>query len=324
MSGAFEGYVGDRQVADFRAGSVDGGVHIAATAAGAELILKPAVAAEFTGDRLPDEWFIEPWKEGGRAQLGDGRLSLDGASAGHRGVFGSQRSLEFVATFQKRPHQHVGFAMDFKSLHWITFSTKFGNTLYARSNFFIPEDNRLPGSLLGSPHRFRIDWNLLDVDFWIDGRRVVHQLVPMVGYLRPLASNGGMGGEPLTVDWVRMTPYAPRGSFTSRVLDAGAPARWVACEVDVDLPEKAGLTVEVRGGDSPAPDETWTGWATLANETRNGAALVSRFVQYRAWLASSDRSATPVVRGVQLRYSSSSSSSSSSSGSGTTGGASTS
>src|SRR5436853_4966140 len=226
VSDQVEGRVGDRDIARFRAGVADGGVHLAATAEGPELILRPTVAAEFGGGQLPDDWFVEPWKEGGQAELLDGRLSLDGASAGHKGVFGSPRSLEFVATFQKRPHQHVGFAMDFKSLHWITFSTKFGNTLYARSNFFIPEDNRLPGSLLGSPRRFRIDWNFLDVDFWVDGKKVVHQLVPLVGFLRPLASNGGMGGAPLTVDWVRMTPYERAGAFTSRVLDAGRPARW--------------------------------------------------------------------------------------------------
>jgi hypothetical protein len=303
VQGAAGGGVADVTVADFAKGTCDG-AHVAITADGPELILHPTVAAEFGCDTLPDDWYAEPWKEGGRATVVGSSLVLDGASAGHYNLVGSERSLEFVATFQKRPHQHVGFGTDFRSSHWVTFSTKFGNALYARSSFFIPEDNRLSPGLLGSPHRFRIDWNILDVDFWIDGRHVAHQLVPMVGYLRPLASNGSLGGPPLTVDWLRMTPYRPSGTFTSRVHDAGTTVHWTACALDADIPPNTSVEVELRGGDTPEPDGSWSAWVPVHPATGlNGAALAARYAQYRLLLHTRKSAHTPLVRAVTLRYS---------------------
>ena len=302
-SGAAAGGLTDAAVADFIRGTCEG-AHVATTADGPEVILRPTVAAEFGGDGLPSDWYSEPWKEGGRATVVGGNLVLDGASAGHYNLFGSERSLEFAATFQKRPHQHVGFGTDFRSSHWVTFSTKFGNALYARSSFFIPEDNRLAPGLLGARHRFRIDWNILDVDFWVDGRHVAHQLVPMVGFLRPLASNGSLGGPPLTVDWFRMTPYAPAGAFTSRVHDAGGTVQWTGCELDVDTPPGTIVEVGLRGGDSPEPDGSWTPWAPLdANPVENGALPRSRYAQYRLLLHTRKASQSPIVRAATLRYS---------------------
>ncbi|MFP5319890.1 MAG: hypothetical protein ACLGI2_16550 [Acidimicrobiia bacterium] len=301
--------VTDVEVGDFRAGAPGPGVHIAAVSGGAELILAPTVAAEFCGDALPDKWFVEAWREGGKAEV-NGRLTLEGATAGFAGMYGAGRSLEFAATFEKRPHQHVGFGTDFKNVPWITFSTKFGHSLYARSHFLIPEETRLSPSLLGSPHRFRIDWNVLDVDFWVDGRKIAYQLVPLVGMMRPLAGNGSQGGSPLAVEWVRMTPYAPEGTFVSRVHDAGAEARWEACVLDGDVPDDTSVSIEVRAGSTPEPGPSWSGWATLAGDARLPA---GRYAQYRARLASANRSQTPVLRRVTLVASYSSSSSSSSS-----------
>lgn len=294
----------DRERADFDAGVAGPGVYRARTAQGTELILSPTVAGEFTGDKLPPDWYVEPWKEGGSYELSERGVVLDGATAGYFGLYGSERSLEFVATFQKRPHQHVGFGTDFRSVPWITFSTKFGHSVYARSNFIIPEDVRLSPSLLGTPHRYRIDWNVLDIEFWVDDKRVAYQLVPMVGYMRPLASNGTLGGPPLEVEWFRMTPYAPEGAFTSRVHDAGGRVRWSGCDLDADVPANTSVTVDVRGGDTPEPDEAWSEWAAAAVEATDGAALRSRFAQYRVRLATAHANRTPVVRAVTLRYSS--------------------
>jgi hypothetical protein len=225
------------------------------------------------------------------------RLLLDGASTGYRAMFGSERSLEFVATFAKRPHQHIGFGTNFRTVPWITFSTKFGNSLYARSNFTVPEDNRLPGSLLGTAHRFRIDWRVLDIAFWVDGRRVAHQLAPVVGYMRPLVSNGSLGVDPLTVEWLRMSPYAPEGEFISRVHDAGGTVVWEAYDADADVPAGTTLVLDGRAGDGPEPGPTWSAWAPPP--------VTGRFVQYRARLATADSARTPVVRAVTVSYSAS-------------------
>ena len=308
--------VGDRTAEEFGAGGANPGVHLARTGDGPELILAPAVAAEF-GAGLPADWFTEPWKEGGTVEQDGTGLVLEGATVGYSPLCGSGRSLEFVATFRKRPHQHVGFGTNFRTVPWVTFSTKFGNSLYARTNFIIPEDTRLPATLLGAPHRFRIDWRVIDVAFWVDGRRVAHQLVPVVGYMRPLASNGSIGGGALNVEWMRMSPYAPEGDFTSRVHDAGGPARWEGCDVDATVPAGTAVTMEVRAGDTPEPDEGWTAWvgagAVGTGSVGTGAggegdvpvAVPGRFAQYRARLTTESSTDTPVVRGVTLRYSSS-------------------
>jgi hypothetical protein len=290
------GEVGDRTRADFAAGTGGPGLHLAQTSAGPEVILAPTVAAEF-GPGVPRDWFVEPWKEGGRVEADGGQLLLDAATAGYNALFGSERSLEFVATFAKRPHQHIGFGTDFRAVPWITFSTKFGNALYARSNFTVPEDSRLSGSLLGKPHRFRIEWRVLDIAFWVDGHRVAHQLAPVVGYMRPLVGNGSLGGEPLRVEWLRMSPYAPEGEFTSRVHDADAAAVWEACDADADVPAGTTVTVEVRAGDTPDGDEGWSAWGPPP--------ATGRYAQYRARLRRTDSAVTPVLRAVTLRYSAS-------------------
>lgn len=288
------GDLADRSVDDFRAGTADDGLYLARTAGAAEVILRPAAAAEFDVDGLPAHWYSEPWKEGGKVEHRNGAIQLEAATVGLHGLYPSERSLEFRATFRKRPHQHVGFGTNFRTVPWITFSTKFGHGLYARTNFVIPEENRLPTSLLGSPHRFRIEWNVLEVEFYVDGRRAAHQLVPMVGYMRPLASNASLAPDPLEVEWMRMSPYASEGRFTSRVHDAGAPVVWTGCEIDADVPPLTRLAVERRAGDGPAPDDTWSPWTGPDGTVRG------RFAQYRLTLETDNPRWTPALRAVTL------------------------
>jgi hypothetical protein len=141
-------------------------------------------------------------------------------------------------------------------------------------------------------------WRVIDVGFSVDGREVAHQLAPVVGYMRPLAGSGSLGGDPLAVEWMRMSPYAREGTFTSRVHDAGAAATWGEYEADADVPAGTTLTLDLRAGDSPEPDGSWSEWGP---PPRRG-----RFAQYRAHLATGNPSRTPVVRAVTLGYSSSS------------------
>lgn len=270
---------------------------MAVTSDGAEVILVPSVLAQFSGEELPPQWFVEAWKDEGTAQLTDDGLRLEGTRAGHSGLFGSGRSLEFVATFTKRPHQHVGFGTNFKDVPWVSFSTKFGHSVYARSNFFVPEDTRLSASLLGAPHRFRIDWNVIDIHYSVDGRRVAHQLVPIVGYMRPMASNGSVGGDPLVLEWIRMSPYKRAGTFTSRVHRAEARVAWAGCDYDADEPSGTAVAIDLRAGDTAEPDGTWSEWGPAGAE--------GGFAQYRARLTTDDPSRTPVLREVILRYSNS-------------------
>ena len=294
------GHVGDSSAADLLSGYPDSGASVAASTP-PEVILAPAVAATFAGPDLPDGWFARPWAEGGSVHFDGGRLVIDGALVGHHALISGGRSLEFATTFDDRPDQHVGFGFDYVNVPWCMFSTKWGRRLYARTNFTLSEDKKLPGDWFGSPHRYRIDWRFLYVDFAVDGKRLAHLLVPMPPAMRPLAGNKRVGGEPLVLEWVRMSPYAPAGRFTSRVLDAGGAVEWTEARWAADVPEGTSLTLRWRSGDSPAPDRAWSGWAVLRGPTAV-ARRISRYVQYRAELATTDASSTPALREVTLGY----------------------
>jgi hypothetical protein len=299
MLSAPVGCVGDTSTDDFRSGSANGGVLVAATSPG-EDDLAPAMSAEFTGPYLPPGWFARPWAEGGTVHFDGSRLVIDGALVGSDRLTSGGRSLEFVATFAERPDQHSGFGFDYVNVPWCMFSTKWGRRLYARTNFTLPEDKKLPGHWLGAPHRFRIDWRFLDVDFSIDGRRLAHLLVPMPPSMRPLVGNARLGGAPLLLDWVRMSPYTRAGRFTSRVLDAGAAVAWAEPSWTAEEPEGTSVVLDWRTGDTPVPDRTWSGWEAPAAGVSLGR--TSRYAQYRADLATTDDTTTPVLRGVTLGY----------------------
>jgi len=299
----------DGSAADFAAGSTDAGAYVARSVAG-EVILTPSVAGEFTGDTLPAGWTVEPWVEGGTGTL-DGRgLLLDGAKVGCDPLLLSPRSLEISALFAARPDQLAGLGVDFVLEPWVMFSTKWGRRVYGRTHLLQIEDRKLSADWFGAPHVFRIDWNVLDIVFSVDGARQAHLMIPVPGYMRALAANQRLGTEPLRIEWMRLSPYAPAGRFTSRVFDAGAPSVWEALSWDAGVPECSSLTMEVRTGDVARPGSTWSPWRRLAR-SGDGVGATSRYLQYRARLATTDPSWTPVLHRVRASYSAAGSSSSS-------------
>ncbi len=294
------GEMTDCSATDFRAGTADDGAYITRTRTG-EVSLRPKVAGEFTGDELPPGWSVTPWVEGGTAVLGEGVITLDGARVGCDALLPSPRSLEMSVVFAARPDQHAGFGTDFVDVPWVMFSTKWGRRLYGRTHLLNVEDKKLPGRWFDGPHRFRIDWNVLDIVFSIDGERLAQLLVPVPGYMRALAGNRRLGTEPLRVEWMRLSPYAPSGCFTSRVLDAGTPALWLDLAWEADVPPGTSLDVHVRTGDAAVPDATWSPWRP-AGRSGDPVAATARCLQYRVGLATADPAWTPVLHGVRAAY----------------------
>ena len=295
------GEVTDCSAADFSAGSADEGAYIAHTLAG-EVVLRPKLAGEFTGEALPEGWSATAWKEGGTATLGDGMLVLDGARVGCDPLLPGPRSLEMSAVFAARPDQHAGFGTNFVDVPWVMFSTKWGRRLYGRTHLLNVEDKKLPGQWFDGAHRFRIDWNVLDIVFSIDGQRMAQLLVPVPGYMRALAGNQRLGTEPLRVEWMRLSPYAPSGCFASRIFHAGTTAEWHELAWEADVPEPTRLDVHVRTGDRPLPDPSWSPWKPVAR-SGDRVATTARYLQYRADLATTDPAWTPVLHRVRARYS---------------------
>ena len=174
-------------------------------------------------------------------------------------------------------------------------------TLYARTNTGGPSiDNAIPGSWIGSPHLYRIEWNAASVRFFIDGTLVDTHAVSIAGPLHVLAAEFNPGGAALSVDWIRLTPYASSGAFTSRVFDAGQPVGWGNASWTAATPAGTAIAMAVRTGNTPVPDGTWTGLTSISN----GGVIPgsSRYIQYQAVLSTSDPTASPILQDVTLGY----------------------
>ena len=107
------------------------------------------------------------------------------------------------------------------------------------------------------------------------------QPVAITGDMRPVVSDFNAGGAAVVVDWLRMSPYAASGTFTSRVLDAGAPVDWRTLDVTDTTPPGTAISYEVRTGDTTDPDDgTWSAFTPVAD----GGDIpgTSRYAQYRA------------------------------------------
>ena len=125
---------------------------------------------------LPSGWESSTWESegggaGGSATVSDGRLVVDGASAGTVQTYGSGRALEFNATFGGANFEHVGFGVDFNNdPDWAMFSIKGDGTFNARTNNGGSQtETQLSSSLLGAAHHFRIEWAPTEVRYFVDG-----------------------------------------------------------------------------------------------------------------------------------------------------------
>jgi hypothetical protein len=275
-----------------------------------EVSLTPTVGAEFSASRLPAEWTGVLWQTGGAFEVADGRLRVDGARVGtcnptavpdcEAGTYGPGRSLLYAATFTGDPFQHAGFGVKFEDqTPRAVFTTDSNGALHAQSvgGTGVVVNTPLDSALLGTPHRFRIDWAPSRVDYWVDDVQVASHPVAINGPLRPVAGSdfNTLGGD-IVVDWIRMTPYASAGSFLSRVFDAHATVEWHTVTWHEVKPAGTGLTISVRTGDTPTPDPTWTGFVTIP--TPGPITGTSRYVQYRAELTTADVSRTPELTDI--------------------------
>ncbi len=229
--------VRDTTVGDFGAGVGDAGIYVSHDADG-ELVLKPAVGIEFEDATLPTGWSSAGWNAGATPVVAAGKVALDGALLGSDPLYTPGQSIEFSATFSTDTWEHAGFAVTLgENTPWAIFSTASGGGLYARSNDgIVPTDTLIPGSWLGTPHRYRIDWTSSAVTFFIDGTQVANHAKAIAANMRPVFSDLNVGGGTLNVDWVRLAPYASTGTFTSRVLDAGSEIVWSLAEWTAQVP----------------------------------------------------------------------------------------
>ena len=175
------------------------------------------------------------------ATVSGGSLRVNGAYARTVATYGSGRTLEFVASFGAQTFEHAGFGIDLnKSANWAIFSVQSNGTLAARTNNNgAATVTQLSSALLGSPHRYRIEWGASDVRYYVDGSLVAtHTASFGATQMRPIASDLNAALPELSVDWLRMSAYPGSGTFDSRVFDAGAgpSADWRALSWTASAP----------------------------------------------------------------------------------------
>ncbi len=297
--------LGDTTSADFASGTVTGGA-LVADADDGEVILNSARGAEFFGTALPTGWTSTNIVVNGTGSVGTGVISngviaLNGRRLSASSLFtrGTGRVVEFAATFSGDNEQHAGWGNTFTSAPWAIFSSRVGGGLYVRTavNSFTEIDTLIPGEWFGASHVFRIEWLPNNVIYWIDGVQVASHALNITANMRPVFQDTLWEGTTLNVDWVRMTPHTTPGTFTSRVLDAGASRAWTTATWEAGLPTGTAVTVSVRFGNTATPDATWTAFTALSGPNA-AISATSRYVQYQVVLSTTVTTQTPVFKSI--------------------------
>jgi hypothetical protein len=285
--------------ADFAQGTLSG-ASTGATADG-EIVLAPLVLESFSGSGVPSGWNSAAWNSGGGTAVGGGVATVDGAMLSTSAMFQPGSTVEFTATLTGDAYQHMGWGVDLSGPPWAMFSTREGNALYARTSSM--GDTLISGSWLGASHCFKIEWKASEIRFFIDETLVASHATALTTPMRPLASDYATGGGAITVSEVRVIPYMPSGSYESRVFDAGLAVTWDAAAWSAELPAGTSAVVSVRMGASSVPDGSWTEYVPLAS---TGATVggVSRYLQYRVALNTTNVSVTPTFNHFSIRYTS--------------------
>jgi hypothetical protein len=97
--------------------------------------------------------------------------------------------------------------------------------------------------------------------------------------------------------------YVNHGAYTSAIHDTGGIVRWGALSWTASTSPGTTLTFQVRAGNTPTPDATWSVWSVPI--TISGAAIPvppARYVQVRANLATTSHLASPILEEVRIAY----------------------
>jgi hypothetical protein len=119
--------------------------------------------------------------------------------------------------------------------------------------------------------------------------------------MRPVLRDGAAGDGALTVEWLRMSPYATPGTYTSEVFDAGGSATWTKLTLVAVAASGTTQTLWFRSGNSPDPnDGTWSAFA--APGTGGVLTATGQYGQYQIRQATTAVARTPTAKDVTLVF----------------------
>jgi hypothetical protein len=288
--------------AEFGAGTVESGAYLS-EASGGEIMLAPSQGGEFSDTSLPAGWSVEPLGGGAAAGV-NGKLVADGAAVLGT-MTGAVKTLEFVATFTGRPDQSIGFsASSAPSSPMAMFVIGSDRQLYARTiNGARWLEQPMAGvDWMGKSLTYKINWNAGNAQYYINGTLMISHTSMAWGtaMMRPAIVDTAVGDGALSVDYMRLTPYAASGVYTSAVFDADGSATWQKLTSTSTIPSGTTSTITYRMGETPVPDETWTSFTALGT----GGVMTgsSRYVQFAIQMTTTAVAKTPVVQDVTILF----------------------
>jgi hypothetical protein len=286
-------------VADFSAGTLGAGAYISQTTDG-EVILAPTVGAEFSGTALPAGWLSTPRVTNGGVTVSNGTAKLQGTQISTTTLYGVGRSLEFAATFNGAPQQSAGLRLaQFTTQQVGTTVNLYATTLYPSA----VQQTLIPGNWFNASHKFRIDWNATSIVYWIDEAKVATHNVtfPAITKMSAIADDFWKSDGVITIDWMRLTPYAASNTYTSAVFDAGAAVTWLTLSWSADKPAGTNVVVSYRTGNTATPGAGWTAFTPVSS---SGSALsgASRYFQYMIQETTTAPGQTPAVKDVTIGF----------------------
>ena len=192
----------------------------------------------------------------------DGKLEVDGASAGTDQTFGSGRALEFARRSAARTSSTSASAS--------TSTTPTGRCSASRTRHVQrPHQQRPAADRDAAPSEPGRQPAPLPDRVGRERGPVLRRRQPgrhpcgalSAPRLRPAWRATSTPAAPtLSVDWLRLSPYPASGTFDSRVLDAGQPVNWDALSWTADTPAGTSVALSVRTGNTPTPDGSWSGF----------------------------------------------------------------
>ena len=234
------------------------------TRAGGEVILVPAVGAEFDGSSLPGGWELAAWPQEVPPPRPAGQLTVDGGYARTTTLYGPGRVIEFRSDLQRATFQNAGLGVDLNPtpVGALRHRQHGGAAVRAIERPTAPSlIRRSAPDYFGAPHTLshRMDRHRRSLLGGRQRRRTPRRLRSPARCDRSLSdfANGGSAlshrlaaHEPVCVDRhvhlarVRRRQQrrlAAAHGRQGRHPDAGHASRF-----------------EVRGGDTPTPDGSWS------------------------------------------------------------------
>ena len=95
-----------------------------------------------------------------------------------------------------------------------------------------------------------------------------------------------------------------RGTFTSKVLNGGIPAKWGKISWEGQIPPSTRVYFRTRSGNTARPDTTWSPWSrsTGGKSAADITSPVRRYFQWQAVLESDNPAVTPRLKQVTVSY----------------------